>query len=237
MHLEIKDISVKYGNVLALHNVSILMENPGSIVALIGANGAGKTTVLNSISGLVRVHAGEIHFAGQRLDEYPPSKIVELGITHIQERKGLFDRMSVWENMMMGAYLCKNKQLIKDNLERAYNYFPTLKQRSKQQAGSLSGGEQQMLAIARALMSNPKLLLVDEPSTGLSPVLVEKTMEILQNICREEKVGMLLVEQNASLALQMAETGYVLENGRIVMQGSGFDLLNDEKVRECYLGL
>jgi len=237
MHLEIKDISVKYGHVLALRNVSICMEKPGSIVALIGANGAGKTTVLNTISGLVRALTGEICFAGQRLDEKPPSKIVELGITHIQERKGLFDRMSVWENMMTGAYLCKNKQLIKDNLERAYTYFPTLRERAKQQAGSLSGGEQQMLAIARALMSNPKLLLVDEPSTGLSPVLVEKTMEILQNICREEKVGMLLVEQNASLALQMAETGYVLENGCIVMQGRGCDLLNDEKIRECYLGL
>lgn len=237
MHLEIKDISVKYGNVIALRNVSICMENPGSIVALIGANGAGKTTVLNTISGLVRPMTGETLFAGQRLNEMPTSKIVEMGITHIQERKGLFDRMSVWENLMMGAYLCKNKQIINDNLERAYTYFPTLGERANQQAGSLSGGEQQMLAIARALMSNPKLLLVDEPSTGLSPVLVEKTMEVLENICREENVGMLLVEQNASLSLQMAETGYVLENGCVVMQGRGCDLLNNEKVREAYLGL
>lgn len=237
MHLEIKDISVKYGNVIALRNVSICMENPGTIVALIGANGAGKTTVLNTISGLIRPVTGEIRFAGQRLNEMLPSKIVEMGITHIQERKGLFDRMSVWENLMMGAYLCKNKQIIKDNLERAYTYFPTLRERANQQAGSLSGGEQQMLAVARALMSNPKLLLVDEPSTGLSPVLVEKTMEVLENICQEEKVGMLLVEQNASLSLQMAETGYVLENGCVVMQGKGCDLLNNEKVREAYLGL
>ncbi|MCD6298824.1 MAG: ABC transporter ATP-binding protein [Deltaproteobacteria bacterium] len=237
MHLEIKDISVQYGNVVALKKVSIGMKNSDSIVALIGANGAGKTTVLNAISGLTRPTIGEIWFAGHRLNEKSPSTIVEMGITYILERRGLFDRMNVWENLMMGAYLCKDKQNIKENLERAYTYFPTLKDRASQQAGSLSGGEQQMLAIARALMSNPKLLLVDEPSIGLSPVLVEKTIEILENICKEEKVGILLVEQNASLALQMAETGYVLENGRVVMQGRGCDLLNNEKVRKAYLGL
>lgn len=237
MYLEIKNISVRYGEVVALRNVSISIEKPGAIVALIGANGAGKTTLLKTVSGLLRSMTGNIVFSGEDISLKSPSQIVGLGITHIMENKGIFARMTVWENIIMGAYNLKDKHKINENLEKAFDYFPILKDRTNQQAGSLSGGEQQMLAIARALMSCPKLLLVDEPSTGLSPVLVEKTMEILTNICTGEKVGMLLVEQNASLALEMAEVGYVLENGRISLQGRGSDLLNDDKVRESYLGL
>jgi branched-chain amino acid transport system ATP-binding protein len=235
MQLKVKDISVHYGYVEALRRVSLEVEE-GSIVALIGANGAGKTTVLRTISGLNIPTSGEIWFLGERINGAPPSHIVKMGTVHIQERRGLFPQMSVYENMLMGAYLCKDKTEIGRNLEKAYGYFPALMARTRQQAGSLSGGEQQMLAIARALMANPKLLLVDEPSTGLAPVLVETMAEVISAINRDAGVSILLVEQNVSLALALAKNGYVMETGTIVIEGKSGDLLNNEDVKKAYLG-
>jgi len=235
MQLEVKRITVHYGNVAALRDVSLGVEHSGA-VALIGANGAGKTTALRTISGLNRPTNGEVWFSGQRIDQAPPSSIVRAGAVHIQERRGLFPQMSVYENMLMGAYLCKNKNQIGHNLEKAYRFFPILRTRSRQQAGSLSGGEQQMLAIGRALMANPKLLLVDEPSTGLSPVFVQKVAEVIGTIHKETEVALLLVEQNVSLALKITDRAYVLETGEIVLEGRSSDLLNNEKVRKAYLG-
>ena len=235
MQLKVKDIHVHYGYVEALRKVSLEVEE-GSIVALIGANGAGKTTVLRTISGLNIPTSGEIWCLGERINGVPPSRFVKMGIVHIQERRGLFPQMSVYENMLMGAYLCKDKTEIGRNLEKAYGYFPALMARTRQQAGSLSGGEQQMLAIARALMANPKLLLVDEPSTGLAPVLVETMAEVISAINRDAGVSILLVEQNVSLALALAKNGYVMETGTIVIEGKSGDLLNNEGVKKAYLG-
>ena len=235
MQLKVKDIHVHYGYVEALRKVSLEVEE-GSIVALIGANGAGKTTVLRTISGLNIPTSGEIWFLGEGIHGVPPSRIVKMGIVHIQERRGLFPQMNVYENMLMGAYLCKDKNEVGRNLEKAYGYFPALMAKTRQQAGSLSGGEQQMLAIARALMANPKLLLVDEPSTGLAPVLVETMAEVISAINSDAGVSILLVEQNVSLALTLAKNGYVMETGAIVIEGKCGDLLNNEEVKKVYLG-
>ncbi len=235
MQLEVKDISVHYGKVEALRKVSLEVEE-GSVVALIGANGAGKTTVLRTISGLNVPTYGEIYFFGQRIEGASPAQIVKMGVIHIPERRELFPQMSVYENMLMGAYLCNDKKQIEMNLQKAYGYFPVLKNRTKQQAESLSGGEQQMLAIARALMANPRLLLVDEPSTGLSPVLVETMSEVIGVINKEAGVSILLVEQNVPLALAIANRGYVMETGQIVLEGESSDMLNNDDIKKAYLG-
>ena len=235
MQLEVKDVSVHYGDVEALRKVTLEVEE-GSVVALIGANGAGKTTVLRTVSGLNVPTYGEIWFSGQRIEGAPPSLIVKMGTIHIPERRGLFPQMSVYENLLMGAYLCSDRKEIDKNLQVAYEYFPVLRNRVSQRAESLSGGEQQMLAIARALMANPKLLLVDEPSTGLSPILVETMAEVIGAINKEAGVSILLVEQNVPLALAIAKRGYVMETGQIVLEGKSSEMLNNEDVKKAYLG-
>jgi branched-chain amino acid transport system ATP-binding protein len=235
MELEVKGVTVHYGNVAALRDISFKVEQ-GRAVALVGANGAGKTTALRTISGLNRPTSGEIWFSGRRIDHASSSSIVKAGVIHIQERRGLFPQMSVYENMLMGAYLCKSKSEMGTKLELTYELFPVLRARAQQRAGSLSGGEQQMLAIGRGLMANPKLLLVDEPSTGLSPLLVENMAEAIMAINRRDQVSLLLVEQNVSLALKITDRAHVLETGVIVLEGSSGDLLNNEDVRKAYLG-
>lgn len=236
MILSVKGISVGYGKVAAVRNVSFDIEER-SIVALIGANGAGKSTVLKTISGLKHPVAGEIWFKGRKIDHFPPNEIVKAGISHVPEGRRLFPAMSTRENLLMGAYLRKERKEITEEFEKVYHYFPKLKEREKQRAGSLSGGEQQMLAMGRALMSKPRLLLLDEPSIGLSPIMSQMIGRIIQTINQEEGVSILLVEQNAKLALGLANTGYVLETGSIVLHGNAQQLLNEDLVKSAYLGI
>lgn len=236
MILSVKGISVGYGKVAAVRNVSFDIEER-SIVALIGANGAGKSTVLKTISGLKHPLAGEIWFKGRKIDHFPPNEIVKAGISHVPEGRRLFPAMSTRENLLMGAYLRKERKEITEEFEKVYHYFPKLKEREKQRAGSLSGGEQQMLAMGRALMSKPRLLLLDEPSIGLSPIMSQMIGRIIQTINQEEGVSILLVEQNAKLALGLANTGYVLETGSIVLHGNAQQLLNEDLVKSAYLGI
>lgn len=235
MILSVKSVSVSYGKVAAARDVSFEVEK-GSIVALIGANGAGKSTILKTISGLEPCVSGEILFEGNKIHELSPQDIVRLGISHVPEGRRLFPEMSVRENLLMGSYLRKWGHETERDLEGVFEYFPVLKTRSKQRAGSLSGGEQQMVAIGRALMSAPKLLLLDEPSTGLSP-LMSKTIAKIIRVINEKNVSILLVEQNANLALTISNTGYVLETGRIVLQGKAEDLFKNEGIRSAYLGV
>lgn len=235
MILSAKGITIYYGKVLAVKNVSFEVEK-GKIVTLIGANGAGKSTILKTISGLKNPATGEILFEGKRIDNLLPQDIVRLGISHVPEGRRLFPSMSAIENLAMGAYLQKNRREIDKELERVFEYFPVLKDRQKQQAGSLSGGEQQMLAIGRALMSKPTLLLLDEPSIGLSPLMSQMIGKIVNTI-NQEGVSILLVEQNAKLALKLAYKGYVLETGSIVLAGRAGELLEDEAVKTIYLGV
>ena len=235
MILSVKRVSVYYGKVAAVREVSLKVEK-GSIVALIGANGAGKSTILKTISGLEPCNAGEIFFEGKKIHELSPQDIVRLGISHVPEGRRLFPAMSVRENLLMGSYLRRWGQATERDLEGVFEYFPVLKTRSKQRAGSLSGGEQQMVAIGRALMSAPKLLLLDEPSTGLSPMM-SKTISKIIRVINERNVTILLVEQNANLALTIANTGYVLETGSIVLQGKAEDLLKNVGIRTAYLGI
>jgi branched-chain amino acid transport system ATP-binding protein len=235
MILRVKSVSVSYGKVAAARDVSFEVKK-GSIVALIGANGAGKSTILKAISGLEPCVSGEILFEGQKIHELSPQDIVRLGISHVPEGRRLFPEMSVRENLLMGSYLRKWGKETERDLEGVFEYFPVLKTRSKQRAGSLSGGEQQMVAIGRALMSAPKLLLLDEPSTGLSP-LMSKTIAKIIRVINEKNVSILLVEQNANLALTISNTGYVLETGRIVLQGKAEDLFKNEGIRSAYLGV
>jgi branched-chain amino acid transport system ATP-binding protein len=232
--LEIKDLWVHYGTAEAVRGTSIRV-NEGSIVSLIGANGAGKTTILRAISGLHRPTSGEIRFLGERIDRKPPADIVKRGIGHCPENRRLFPFMTVKENLLMGAYLRKDKAEIDKDLETIYHSFPILKERSGQQAITLSGGEQQMLAMARALMCRPKLMLLDEPSLGLSPILVREVARIITEIHRSG-VSVLLVEQNSVMALSIADQGYVLETGRIALEGSARELLGNEHVKEAFLG-
>lgn len=234
MFFEIKNLVVKYGKSSALKGISLEV-NKDEIVTLIGSNGAGKTTTLKAISGIVRPGSGEIIFINKRIEKTSPHEILRLGIAQIPEGRRTFSTMSVLENMEMGAYSRKNKREIKRDLEHMYEYFPILGTRRKQHAGSLSGGEQQMLAIARALMSSPKLLLMDEPSLGLAPVLVREVGNIIKNINRDG-MSIILVEQNARMALRVAHRAYVLEVGQIALKGDAKDLLYDEHVKKAYLG-
>jgi len=235
MLLEIKALRVHYGKAEALKGISLSVDE-GAIVALIGANGAGKTTTLRTMSGLKVPTSGEIWFQGKRIDAMPAHDIVKLGIAHIPEGRIVFAPMTVLDNLRMGAYLRKDKHQIARDLDIMYERFPVLKERHKQLAGSLSGGEQQMLAIARALMTRPKLLLMDEPSMGLSPILVEEVGNIIRDI-NEGGIGIILVEQNARMALGLANKAYILEVGSITLEGDAKELANDERVKKAYLGV
>jgi len=232
--LHLRDITVHYWKVAAVKNVSLEIEEE-KIITLIGANGAGKSTILKTISGLKTPTSGEILFRDKRIDRLPTQEIVKLGISNVPEGRRLFPRMTVMENLMMGAYLRKEKRDIDNDRKRVFHYFPVLGEREKQLAGSLSGGEQQMLAIGRALMSNPKLLLLDEPSIGLSPLVSQTIAKIIKTI-NQEGVSILLVEQNAKLALGLAYKGYVLETGVVVLGGDTKGLLQNEAVKAAYLG-
>jgi branched-chain amino acid transport system ATP-binding protein len=233
--LEVRDLRVHYGAVEAVKGVSFQI-NAGEIISLIGANGAGKSTILRALTGLVRPSSGTIEFHGKSLVGLAPHQIIRLGIGHVPEGRRLFPKMSVMENLKMGAYLRKNKAEIEETLEMVYEHFPILKERTKQRAGSLSGGEQQMLATARALMNRPQLLMLDEPSIGLSPILTAEIGKIVQQI-NAMGVTTILVEQNAMLALTLGQRGYVLETGSIAMQGKAQELLLDEGVKKAYLGI
>jgi branched-chain amino acid transport system ATP-binding protein len=233
--LKLKNIVVHYGKVEAVKGISLEAE-AGSITTLIGANGAGKSACLRAISGLVPLTSGEIWFEGKRIDGMTPEKIVRLGIGHVPEGKRLFLEMSVFDNLMTGAFLRKDKDGIERDLERIYEYFPVLQKARNRQASKLSGGEQQMLAMGRGLMANPKLLLLDEPSLGLSPILTQEVASIIKRIA-DEGFSILLIEQNASLALKLASKGYVLETGRIALEGDAKQLQDNEHVRKAYLGL
>ena len=231
--LKVEDINVYYGSIHAIKGVSFEV-NEGEIVTLIGANGAGKSTTLNTISGLLHSKTGSITFMGENLGKVPCHKIVSKGLALVPEGRRVFLQMTVQENLEMGAFTQGGKTL-DDDLERVYQQFPRLKERFKQVAGTLSGGEQQMLAMGRALMSRPKLLMLDEPSMGLAPILVEQIFDIIREINRQG-VTILLIEQNANMALKIADLAYVLETGTITMSGTGAELLADEKVKEAYLG-
>jgi branched-chain amino acid transport system ATP-binding protein len=233
--LEVKDLRVHYGTVEAVKGISFQVA-AGAIVSLIGANGAGKTTSLRAITGLVRPSGGDLRFEDRSLIGLAPHDIVRLGIAHVPEGRRLFPKMSVLENLKMGAYLRARQASVSSTLEMIYQHFPILRQRGRQIAGSLSGGEQQMLAIARALMSRPKLLLLDEPSMGLSPIMTAEIGKVIRQINAMD-VSIVLVEQNAMLALTLARYGYVLETGLVVMEGQADELLRDEGVRKAYLGI
>lgn len=234
MLLEITDLRVRYGGAEVLNGISLNVEE-GEIVTIIGSNGAGKTTTLRTISGLKRPLTGEILFQGKRIHGTSAQDIVKMGIGHVPQGRNLFPYMGVLENIRLGAYLQNDKNQIKQSLERIFQTFPVLKARKRQQAGTLSGGEQQMLAIARALMGNPTLLLLDEPSSGLAPIVVREIGKIAVEI-NQCGTSILLVEQNARLALRLAHRGYVLETGSVVLQGKCKDLLTDERVKRAYLG-
>jgi branched-chain amino acid transport system ATP-binding protein len=234
MLLEVRDIRVHYGKAEALKGVSIGV-GEGEVISLIGANGAGKTTTLRAISGLNVLTLGEIWFQDSKISGRPPHEIVKLGIAHVPEGRRIFAPLTVLENLEMGAYLRKDKREIGRDLEKIYEYFPILRERRGQKAGSLSGGQQQMLAIGRALMSSPKLLLMDEPSLGLSPLLVETVGEIITHI-NAGGISIILVEQNAQMALRLANRAYVLEVGTVALQGDAKELANDERVQKAYLG-
>ena len=234
--LELRGVNVFYGAVQALREVSLRVDE-GEIVTLIGANGAGKSTTLMAMSGIVPPRRGEILFAGRPIHGLAPDRIVRLGICQVPEGRRIFPELTVAENLDMGAFLRRDRQGIERDREELYELFPILHQRRLQPGGNLSGGEQQMLAISRALMARPRLLLLDEPSMGLAPLITRQIFEIIKTINRERNTTVFLVEQNANLALQTADRGYVLENGRIVLQGQAEALLNDENVQKAYLGI
>ena len=232
--LEVKNLSVSYGAIEAVKDISFTV-NDGEIVSLIGANGAGKTTTLHTITGLVPAKSGSVMYNGVDLLKTHNNKIVTLGMAHIPEGRHVFTRMSVEENLEMGAFSLKDQSDLKKDLDMVYGLFPRLKERGNQKAGTLSGGEQQMLAMGRALMSHPKTILMDEPSMGLSPKLVKEIFSIIRKL-HEQGITILLVEQNAKMALSIADRAYVLETGRITMEGDAKELLNNEQVRKAYLG-
>ena len=233
--LEIKNLVVQYGAIAALHGISLSVPN-GQIVTLIGANGAGKTTTLKSISGLIKPASGEILYGGENIAGIAPHRIVARGVSQSPEGRMIFANLTVHENLQLGAYLQKNRDTVRRELDRVFVLFPRLKEREKQVAGTLSGGEQQMLAIGRALMSRPRLLLLDEPSLGLAPLLVKTIFEKIVEINREQGLTILLVEQNANLALEISHFGYVLETGKVVLQGPCAELRQNPKVKSAYLG-
>jgi len=233
--LEIHDLYVNYGSIAALHGISLKVPK-GHIVTLIGANGAGKSTTLRAISGIIPVHSGSIRFEGEELKGKPAHRIVARSLCHVPEGRMVFANLTVMENLMMGAYLRKDKERFSADLDYVFGIFPRLKERLKQLAGTLSGGEQQMLAIGRALMGRPRCLMLDEPSLGIAPLLVKTIFEKIVEINRELGITILLVEQNANLALEISHYGYVLETGRIILQDDAAKLRENEKVRESYLG-
>ncbi len=233
--LEIKNLTVNYGAITALHGVSLAVP-AGGIVTLIGANGAGKTTALKTISGLLKPRGGEILYDGKNIAGLPPHQIVKLGLSHVPEGRMIFANLTVMENLQMGAYLQKDRQVVRRELEHVFALFPRLQERERQIAGTLSGGEQQMLAIGRALMSRPKFLMLDEPSLGLAPLLVKTIFEKIVEINRQQGITILLVEQNANLALEVSHSGYVLETGKITVQGDSAALRQNPQVKSAYLG-
>jgi branched-chain amino acid transport system ATP-binding protein len=232
--LNVKDLKVSYGGINAVKGIDLHV-NHGELVALIGANGAGKSSSMKAIAGLLTPSTGEIHFANQETRKLPAYELVRLGLGMVPEGRGVFKRMTILENLQMGAYLKTNPRDIERKLEEVYSYFPRLKERLSQLAGTLSGGEQQMVAMGRAMMAEPKLLLLDEPSMGLSPIMVETIFDVVRSLS-SSGMTILLVEQNARLALQMADRAYVMESGLITLSGSGKDLLEDPRVRAAYLG-
>jgi branched-chain amino acid transport system ATP-binding protein len=233
--LSLEHIDVYYDDVQILREVTLHVEE-GEIIALVGANGAGKTTTLKTISGLLNSRAGRIVFEGQRVDEFPPHRIVEMGLIQVPEGRKIFPSLTVRETLQLGSYLPKARARRRETMERVFHLFPRLKEREKQIAGTLSGGEQQMLAIGRALMSLPRLLMLDEPSLGLAPLIVQDIFETVQEI-NQHGTTVLLVEQNVFHTLSMAHRGYVLENGRIVLEGTGQELLTNEEMKRAYLGI
>ena len=232
--LEVNDIKVYYGMIQAIKGVSFHVDE-GEVIALIGANGAGKTTILHTVSGLLTPKEGTITFEGQDLVMIPGHKIVSMGMAHVPEGRRVFAQLSVLQNLMMGAYTRKDKEEITQTLETVFDRFPRLKERQNQMAGTLSGGEQQMLAMGRALMSHPKIILMDEPSMGLSPIFVNEIFDIIQEVSKSGTT-VLLVEQNAKKALSIADRAYVLETGKIVLEGKASDLLNNDSIKKAYLG-
>ena len=232
--LEIKDIHVHYGAIHAIKGINITV-NDGELVSLVGANGAGKTTILHTISGLLHATSGDILLDGKSLQKVPANTIINMGLAHVPEGRHIFSRMTVEENLRMGAYIMNDTKRINDNMEKVFHHFPRLKERSRQLGGTLSGGEQQMLATGRALMTNPKILLMDEPSMGLSPILVNEIFTIIEQL-HNSGITILLVEQNAKKALAVADRAYVLETGKISMSGSAKELAEDDRVRKAYLG-
>ncbi|MFD5555848.1 ABC transporter ATP-binding protein [Streptomyces sp. NPDC127068] len=232
--LEVKDLKVAYGKIEAVKGISFTVD-AGQVVTLIGTNGAGKTTTLRTISGLLKPLSGSITFAGTPLGATPAHKIVALGLAHSPEGRHIFPRLTIEENLQLGAFLRKDTEGIQQDVQRAYDLFPILGERRRQAAGTLSGGEQQMLAMGRALMSRPKLLMLDEPSMGLSPIMMQKIMATIAEL-KAQGTTILLVEQNAQAALSLADQGHVMEIGKIVLSGAGPDLLHDESVRKAYLG-
>ena len=232
--LEIQGLDVFYGDVQAVWDISLHVDE-GSIVALVGANGAGKSTLLKTISGIIPAKRGTILFSGKSLTNLPPQDIVDIGISHVPEGRRLFSNLTVLENLKLGAYTSRARKNIAQSLARAYDLFPVLRNRRNQKAGSLSGGEQQMLAIARAMMSRPSILMLDEPSLGLSPILVRTMFELITNLNRQ-KMTILLVEQNIHQALKIADQAYVLKNGKITMTGGGGELLSNPEVQKAYIG-
>ena len=232
--LEVQDIQVYYGMIQALKGVSFSV-NEGEVIALIGANGAGKTTTLHTVTGLLRAKSGHIIYDGQDITKVPPHKIVTMGMAHVPEGRRVFANMTVLQNLKMGAFTRSDKNEIDATIEKVYKRFPRLRERQNQTAGTLSGGEQQMLAMGRALMSQPKIILMDEPSMGLSPIFVNEIFDIIKEVS-ESGTTVLLVEQNAKKALSIADRAYVLETGRITLEGKASDLLHDESVQKAYLG-
>ena len=232
--LTVKDLKVSYGGINAVKGIDLHVHQ-GELVALIGANGAGKSSSMKAIAGLLTPTSGEIHFVNQATRKLPAYELVRLGLGMVPEGRGVFKRMTILENLQMGAYLQTNPKDIERKLEEVYSYFPRLKERLSQLAGTLSGGEQQMVAMGRAMMAEPKLLLLDEPSMGLSPIMVETIFDVVRSLS-SSGMTILLVEQNARLALQMADRAYVMESGLITLSGSGKDLLEDPRVRAAYLG-
>ena len=233
--LNVNDLNVYYGGIHAIKNISFNIKK-GEIVSLIGANGAGKTSTLHAISGLVPIKSGEISLNGENVTNIEAHKLVSLGMAHVPEGRRIFTELTVLEDLEMGAYTRNDTEQIKEDINHMFTLFPRLAERKKQLAGTMSGGEQQMLAMARALMSSPSLLLLDEPSMGLAPLLVQEIFNIIERINKEENVTVLLVEQNANMALSIADRGYVLETGKIILEGTGKELLSNPEIKKAYLG-
>jgi branched-chain amino acid transport system ATP-binding protein len=232
--LEVARLHASYGPTRVLHGIDFAMEE-GTITTLLGANGAGKTTTLRALCGMVRTQ-GEVKFAGERIDGKATESVVRKGIAHVPDGRGTFVNLTTEENLRLGAYTRKDRVQVESDLERVYGYFPRLKERREQQAGTLSGGEQQMLAVSRALMLRPRLMLLDEPSFGLAPLIVNELFEILRTVNQKEKVSMLVVEQNAAMALELADRAYLIETGRVVLSGTAAEIKSNDAVRRSYLG-